>query len=294
VFTLRRRKSVLKSIAFSPDGARLAVTGQEGWVQVWDLQSRSPDREFSTGRHINDGLLFPHPDRLWVERRGRVEVFGARPSALKMAMSVELPLPAPCRYVHKMALSPDSHTFYTTSGPEAFAVSLSPSPAITWRQRLPDHWVASAVGLSANGRVLAVGRSHQGVCLFDAASGREIAVLGQDNNALVSSVALSPDGQTIAWCASTRLRIARGVALIREHLLDRTHFHSAVWHPSGGFFATVNGDGKVDFWDAATGERRQSFDWGVGKLYAVAFDATGDRAACCSQTGDIVVWDVDH
>ena len=39
---------------------------------------------------------------------------------------------------------------------------------------------------------------------------------------------------------------------------------------------------------------RESFDWEVGKLNAVTFDANGDRAACCSQTGDVVVWDVDR
>ena len=43
-----------------------------------------------------------------------------------------------------------------------------------------------------------------------------------------------------------------------------------------------------------TGERRESFDWGVGKLNDVTFDSTGDRAACCAETGEIVVWDVDR
>ncbi len=60
------------------------------------------------------------------------------------------------------------------------------------------------------------------------------------------------------------------------------------------FLATANGDGKIDYWDATTGERRESFDWGVGKLYDIAFDAAGDRAATCSVKGDVVVWDVDR
>jgi WD40 repeat protein len=66
------------------------------------------------------------------------------------------------------------------------------------------------------------------------------------------------------------------------------------FHPSGAFFATANGDGKVDSWDSHTGERRESFDWGFGKLNDVTFDATGDRAACCSEAGEVVVWDVDR
>jgi hypothetical protein len=50
----------------------------------------------------------------------------------------------------------------------------------------------------------------------------------------------------------------------------------------------------VDFWDAATGQRRESFDWGVGKLNDIAFDPAGDRAAVCSNSGQVVVWDVDR
>jgi WD40 repeat protein len=60
------------------------------------------------------------------------------------------------------------------------------------------------------------------------------------------------------------------------------------------FFATANGDGKVDFWDSATGERRESFDWGIGKVRCVVFDRAGDRAACSSEAGDVVIWDLDR
>ena len=40
--------------------------------------------------------------------------------------------------------------------------------------------------------------------------------------------------------------------------------------------------------------RRESFDWGVGRVREVVFDAAGHRAACGSRSGTVVVWDVDH
>jgi WD40 repeat protein len=58
--------------------------------------------------------------------------------------------------------------------------------------------------------------------------------------------------------------------------------------------ADGQGDGTVDTWDTRTGERRDSYDWKVGKLNGIAFDTTGDRAAACSATGKIVIWDVDR
>ena len=68
---------------------------------------------------------------------------------------------------------------------------------------------------------------------------------------------------------------------------------SRLFHPSGNFLASANGDGKIDYW-SLSGEPLQSFDWGVGKVNDVTFDPTGDRAACCAQSGDVVVWDVDR
>src|SRR4029079_17652529 len=112
----------------------------------------------------------------------------------------------------------------------------------------------------------------------------------------VKSVALSPDGRFVAWSASAHLYLWRldPLEAVAHHSVGGTHFLAVAYHPSGDFFATVNGDGKVDYWDGRTGERRESFDWQVGKLHDVVFDATGDRAACCSKTGEIVVWDVDR
>src|SRR5262249_49866270 len=143
---------------------------------------------------------------------------------------------------------------------------------------------------------LYTGDYHGSIWARQAATGaRPVEVGGAASGLTV--IAVSPDGRRLACAAGGQLPLLalhpHRVAVAR-HQPGRTHFLPVAFHPSGGFFATANGDGKIDYWDARTGEHRQAFDWKVGKLYDVVFDPTGDRAACCSKTGQIVVWDVDH
>ncbi|MGL4555604.1 MAG: WD40 repeat domain-containing protein [Gemmataceae bacterium] len=154
--------------------------------------------------------------------------------------------------------------------------------------------LTTALACTPDGRTVAAGTGFGPVRVFR--DGRELPC-DLHAGVEVKAVAVSPAGDAVAACALTHLWLwrlmpeAEEVAHVR---LGKTHFRGAAWHPSGAFFATVNGDGAVDYWDARTGARRESFDWKTGKLHAVTFDDAGDRAACCALNGKVVVWDVDR
>jgi WD40 repeat protein len=177
-------------------------------------------------------------------------------------------------------------------------IDLAKTAAWRWREPIVvvgPNGTASSLAWSSDARLLAAGLMNGQVKVYDAATGKEAATFGEAGGPTVNAVALSPGGAAAAWCACTHLhfhRPAEGVSA--HHALGKTHFLSVAWHPSGAFFATANGDGKIDYWDAQTGQRRESYDWGVGKLNAVVFDPAGDRAACCSERGDVAIWDVDR
>lgn len=163
-----------------------------------------------------------------------------------------------------------------------------------WRRRPRFDDRVTSLAYSDDGLHIGCGVNTGGVTVFDARTGLATArLLGAESE--VKAVALSRDGRYVAWCAGTQLhlwRLAPQEQILR-HRMGRTHFFGAAFHPSGAFLATTNGDGKVDYWGTAGG-RRGSFDWGVGKVNAIAFDATGDRAACAAESGQVVVWDVDR
>ncbi len=292
MFTLRPARPIrTNALAFSPDGNRLATCGEKGDARIWDVVARKPLAGFSTGRRSNDDIFFGP---------GSKEVFVLTRPARLLAWDVET---RSRRYfdqfgkVYQVAPLPDGDRALCSQG-NVLSVRALDTFAPVWTYDLGGEerdrvWGFAALACSGDGRRVACVHVCGRFSLFDAASGE--LLLRSNATGGTSALALAPDHRAIAWCASSNLHFQRLPDGPHVHQrLGRTHFLSIAWHPGGAFFATVNGDGKVDYWDAATGQRTESFEWGTGKLLDIAFDAAGDRAACCGESGDIVVWDVDH
>src|SRR5262249_46000339 len=138
----------------------------------------------------------------------------------------------------------------------------------------PSRYLITALAMSAGGGQVAVGCVTGEAHVLRANNGKPAVQLEADGRGEVKGVALSPDGSRLAVSAGAQVwlyHLAPSPRGRKCSAAGRTHYLAVAWHPSGGFFATANGDGKVDYWDAETGERRQSFDWGVGKLNCVTF-----------------------
>lgn len=69
--------------------------------------------------------------------------------------------------------------------------------------------------------------------------------------------------------------------------------HAVAFNPAGTLLATVGDSGLVNLYDTKTWKPTGTFDWKIGKLRAVCFSADGTRAAALSETGDIMVWDME-
>src|SRR5207249_11203175 len=92
------------------------------------------------------------------------------------------------------------------------------------------------------GKALYAGYHPGSVRAFDAATGADLGEVGRAAVGL-KALAVSPDGRRIA-CVGGPLTLL-GLdppAHVARHKLGRTHFLGAAFHPSGGFFATANGD----------------------------------------------------
>ncbi len=74
---------------------------------------------------------------------------------------------------------------------------------------------------------------------------------------------------------------------------SRRHFTDAAFHPSGRFLAATSNDQTVKFYDTTTWGVARTFTWDIGKMRSIAFSPDGNLAAAGSDTGKVVVWDVD-
>ncbi len=71
------------------------------------------------------------------------------------------------------------------------------------------------------------------------------------------------------------------------------HFTAAAFSPNGKLLATTSNDTTVTLWDTATWQPIRQYAWEIGRLRAVAFAPDGLTCAAGSDTGKVVLFDVD-
>ncbi|HJZ56781.1 MAG TPA: WD40 repeat domain-containing protein [Gemmataceae bacterium] len=112
-----------------------------------------------------------------------------------------------------------------------------------------------------------------------------------------SGLLVFPDGSRLLVVVGPSFHVLEPADLTRTPRRvvgpDRAHFPDLAFHPSGRILATVGNSWAVRFWDTASWAESRVFEWGIGKLQAVAFSPDGTRAAVGSQKGGVMVWDVD-
>ncbi len=106
----------------------------------------------------------------------------------------------------------------------------------------------------------------------------------------IAAVELSPDGSTVAVASnagSVRIVDLGSGAILRVLENPGGSFERVAWHPSGRMLATGTSAGRLDLWNATTGERRPTerehrgsitglaFVGDGGKLFSASMDATG-------------------
>jgi WD40 repeat protein len=109
---------------------------------------------------------------------------------------------------------------------------------------------------------------------------------------------ISPDGAIVAGRVTVWVHVypVRGsftkpLATLRN--TTRKEYTGIAFHPSGRYLAATSNDATVKLYDTATWEVAKTFTWDVGKMRSIAFSPDGTLAAAGSDSGKVVVWDVD-
>lgn len=125
----------------------------------------------------------------------------------------------------------------------------------------------------------------------------ELLVAKRNPNKTVSGFALSPDGASAVVASEASLFLYRTEwlkAAPRKVPNDnRKHFTGIAFHPSGRYLAATSNDATVKLYDTTTWEVARTFTWDIGRMRSIAFSPDGTLAAAGSDTGKVVVWDVD-
>ncbi|KAF7982115.1 hypothetical protein HWV62_29831 [Athelia sp. TMB] len=286
----------VKSVAFSPDGRRIASGSDDQSIRVWDAETCT---------------LIAGP---FVGHTGRVESVAFSPDGQRIVsgsddQSVRLwdaetgtPIAKPFKghtgTVYSVAFSPDGRRIASGSHDESVRVwDVETGTLIAKAFEGHTHRVYS-VAFSPDGQRVASGSHDMTIRLWDTETGTPLAKPFKGHTGCVNSVAFSSDGRRIASGSddqSVRVWDAETGTPITELFKGHTgRVNSIAFSPDGRHIASGSTDLSVRVWDAETGTLvAKPFKGHTGSVNSVAFSSDGRRIVSCSTDLSIRVWDAE-
>lgn len=256
-------------LAISADGKRLATSGRNGLIQLWDLQSR---KELLTltghGGNINSVVFSPDGSRLAsASGDGTAKVWDLGTGQLIHDLRGHTD------EVITVAFSPNGNRIVTASLDQTARVwdAVNGKLLVTFTGH--DAPVLSAQ-FSPDGTRIATAGDDVAVRVWDSTSGQELYKLS-DFVRSVSGATFSPDGKILAtngdedpklWDAQTgkQLFLLPGWGATFSN-------QGPAYTPDGKYVAIAGQDGKVSMWETTTGRPYLTFATGTPVDGAIQF-----------------------
>ena len=279
---LKGNDRIIESLAFSPDGARLASASWDSTALIWDPETGQKLARIDGDRRGLTGVAFSSDgERLATSSvDGTVRLFGLppRPTVLR-----------PGADVRAAVFSPDGE--YVATADEGGAVLLWDRKSGALADELDRHDdEVRTLAFSPDGKWLASG-DGAGLLRVDDVRTRTPRLILHHEGA-VNWAEFSPDGRTLATACEDGAAHLWDVGTGRElfRLAHPERVRGVSFSTDGTRLATACADRRVRIWDPAKGTLLQTLEGHSGKVRVVAWSPDGSMLASAGSDEQILLW----
>ncbi len=286
--TLVGHQDPVWSIAWSPDGTRLATASEDKTVQLWEA---TQGRKLQTLTGHQAGIL----SIVWSPDGSKLATASEDKTAKVWDVSsgrALLTLSGHSAEVFSISWSPDGTKIATGSVDKTTKI-WDVASGRELRTLAGHTGTIYSVAWSPDGNMLATASEDKTAKLWNPILGQELRTL-VGHQAFVMSIAWSSDGMKLVTGGQDKTARVWDEATGRELLVLRGHLGevaSVAWSSDGHQIATASYDKTIKLWNVDTGRELQTFRGHQGAVWTVAWSPDGRSLATASLDNTAKIWD---
>jgi hypothetical protein len=304
MLVLKTRSQVLSQVLFTTDGAGLAVAGKQG--AFWWKAFADGAKPIRIGEKECDGVGFGPEARYLIAGLYKIARF-ATPGVMVVGPDdTTHTIPVTGYRAPIVAACPKTGAFLVDDTANGALSCWDPpsgkEPVLRWKLKPGPYSIGARPVFASDGSWFARAEKYAGVTpdMYDMVlrspeTGK--VILDFEATGWVScGPAISADARWLAFGFQSSVVVMRcdGTGNATYLSNDNTHqFTGVAFHPSGKYLASTNNDKVVKLYDTKTWKIAKSFTWEIGRMRSVTFSPDGTLAAAGSDTGKVIIWDVD-